>query len=300
LIVVHRTIDGAFTDETMLPDAAGNPAAWPSVTVIIDGAVITADPTGHCERVLSRGAIHATRDWRRHRVRSLTPRTEMLSLIWRAAGALGSLRSPGLPRSPASTQGTADRIDDRALAHVDRIARSMRMREGDPSHHESREALVGELLAPLAHAGVDIDPSGYSAVRAWSAPDLEPVARVLEAVMSPMSNRPAAIDVARLLGCGERQALRRMNEYIRRMHVTVRSWREYVFDIRLFVALLAMGCPKGKLNEVASWVGFSSATSLCHAFTNANLPSPGEARDSLLTLGEGLFRPIQHQAREAI
>lgn len=281
LIVVHRTIEGAITDETMLPPASGKPGAWPSVTVIVDGAVITpAKQSGQPERELSRGALHTTQDWRERRVRSLTPRVELLSFVWRGAGALGKT---------ASNHAPADRIDDASMAIADRLARSMR--QGDPSQHNTCEALIGDFIHPLEHAGVNISPEGFASVRAWGAPDLEPMARVLQAVMSPMSNRPAAVDVARLLGCGERQALRRMNEYIRRMHVTVRSWREYVFDIRLFVALLAMGYPKGKLTEVASWVGFSSATSLCHAFTTANLPSPSEARDSLLGVGEGLFRP---------
>ncbi|MFO0659981.1 MAG: hypothetical protein U0165_09150 [Polyangiaceae bacterium] len=150
----------------------------------------------------------------------------VLSFIWKQAGRLGTSTPGGehFARLPPPTLVLADQIT-KALAQSDPWLRAGKKTCG--KNQPTSPPSTAHLCAQKA-GQVQLDPGK--------------VAGVLQSVMAPLSNRPAAVDVARMPGCGERQALAHERLHQENARDGVELARLY-FDIHA-CALLAMGNPK--------------------------------------------------------
>jgi len=171
---------------------------------------------------------------------------------------------------PVVTSGRLSPID---LARARVFADALSDARSDPG------SAAGELLAMLASSGLPVRPVEREA---WATSPLDArIADALSATVFTPGTLATAKVLAAQLGMDEKPTLRAINDYLRRLHLTVRSWQAYATRIRVDLGLFAMSAPGARTEEIARLLGFSSPTAFCHAFTRAGLPSPGAIRDIL-------------------
>jgi AraC-like DNA-binding protein len=212
------------------------------------------------------GDTHIAPEWSDVTLRGLRRTTDYVRLFWRARGTMSDeLEASGRIGIVASTHTTARRLAEALVS-------------SDPA---SARAAAFDVIDGLRSSGVPFigeacDPRRHEVPAAAHA-----MARALERVLTPFSGQPMAIDLARQLGVGEAQALRRVADHFGRYHVTVGAWREYVRGMRMALAAFFASVRGARTEHVSRLLGFSSPTSLCHAFLKAGLPSPMELQREL-------------------
>jgi hypothetical protein len=91
--------------------------------------------------------------------------------------------------------------------------------------------------------------------------------------------RPMVVDLMRALDCSERQARYLVGEYVEAYALQgATEWRTLVNVWTTYLAGLLMTAKGATTEGVAGLLGYGSPNALCHALTNAGLPSPGEMR----------------------
>ncbi len=241
---------------------------WLDARMVLRGRVEASDERG--SSILRPGDLILNDRFRGRRLRSLSRDVDMLRVCWRRGGALDDAlggRSRAHRVGP-DARSIDDETRDRALA----VATAL---EADTTHAAHRDQEIAGLLRRLRRHGAALAANRWPLMAANSSAADERVGRAIEQVLTPLSQAPAAIDLATALGCGERQALRLANRYFKRLHITVGSWREYLVGLRVALGTTAMSHPLARTDSVATWLGFSSATSFCHAFSSVGLPAPG-------------------------
>ncbi|AUX48741.1 uncharacterized protein SOCE26_102820 [Sorangium cellulosum] len=194
--------------------------------------------------------------------RSLTAGTSLLHLVWRPGGPAGDgLPTGGLVRVPPSAWST--------------------LRPGPLGDREGAVRFGERLAAQLRSQGIPLAPDAFEAAGASIEPADATFAQALQQVLFPLRARPMAVDLARVLGCSERHALRHASRYFGRYHLSVCTWREYVRGMRLGLGVFFMSHKRSRTDQASALLGFASPVAFCHALKEAGLPSPGAVRDTL-------------------
>jgi AraC-like DNA-binding protein len=117
-------------------------------------------------------------------------------------------------------------------------------------------------------------------------PALQVVSASLDAHLSALDRSPAIEDLAAELGWNARRIHRSIKTLSERFGMAWSDWRSALQAHRMLAATRLLSAPGATTEGVARLAGFRSPTSLCHAFANAGLPSPGAlaraARDDVL------------------
>lgn len=114
-------------------------------------------------------------------------------------------------------------------------------------------------------AGLDLDEAQATDQRLQAA-----VARHL----SNLAEKPAIEDVASDLGWNARRVHRRLDAIAAKYAFTFSHWRGSLHYARLLAALRLLSAPEATTRDVARRTGFRAPSALCHAFSEAGLPSP--------------------------
>ena len=163
-------------------------------------------------------------------------------------------------------------ISPRDLARVERTL--ARIVSGAPR----LEADVADLFALFSGMGVLSDrPMGDLVVP--PSPRVARVGAAIDGVLSRSGVRPMVVDLMRALDCSERQARYLVSEYVGAYALQgAREWRTLVNVWTTYLAGLLMTAKGATTEGVAALLGYGSPNALCHALTNAGLPTPGEMR----------------------
>ncbi len=267
-LMLRIRLRGTTLDELLWGQASMRAERWPGVRIVLRGVMLARGPWGTME--LPAGSMIVCRDWHEVQLRSLTPDCDTLRVAWSQGGILGDgdcAEEPFFRLGPRACEAAHRLADVTALPEA-----------SDPAWH----AQASVLLHTLRAEGVPLRPELPRPL----GPDttLTRTARALERALLPPVGRPGAVDLATALGCGERHALRLVADYLRKLHLSVGTWRDYAVRTRLQVGTLAMSNPLVRTEEAAMALGFASATSFCHAFSLAGLPSPGSLRRKIAQL----------------
>jgi hypothetical protein len=154
---------------------------------------------------------------------------------------------------------------------VNELVEALRLGETRRAH---RAAI--DMLGVLRASGVPFEPDAERAVVHDVSVEAHAFARALESTVNRLSVQPMALDLAKELGVGERQALRRANDHFRAFHLTVTNWRDYMLGVRLAMGAFFSAAPGAQTAVVSKLAGFGSPVSFCHALRAAGLPSPQE------------------------
>lgn len=256
----HTTSEGTL-DDAVLPAPSLRAEPWPVALIVLDGALVTRGQAPG--RDLRAGDVRTFATWDHALRRTLSRHTDALVVAWRSSGRAAR-------GEPAVTSGRLSPID---LARARAFAAALSDARSDPG------SAAGELLAMLSSSGLPVRPV---AREAWATSPLDArIADALSATVFTPGTLATAKVLAAQLGMDEKPTLRAINDYLRRLHLTVRSWQAYATRIRVDLGLFAMSAPGARTEEIARLLGFSSPTAFCHAFTRAGLPSPGAIRDIL-------------------
>lgn len=252
LVVVRATHHGGQHDDGVERAVTTGGSSHAAVQFFLEGPHQLRQNAHDIE--IAGGTVSASHDLRASVSRSMSHRSDVLVLAWRKESALGRALAHDdlLDLSPKGRAALAQ------LAHA--------MRANDRPVDALRNA-----LAALAAAGVPVDPNVRFAPP--TAGEIE-VARAIEATVFPLTARPMAVDLARALGVGERQTLRRVNTFIAKYYASGSTWRGYVHAMRIGLSAFFMSHPRATTEHVSQLLGFSSPTSFCHALQLAGLPSP--------------------------
>lgn len=262
LVIVRTRHEGGLVDDALERAVTTRASEWSMVRFVIEGTLLAS--RGASAVVLERGQAFASIAWGSVLLRSLTTVSEEVRFAWRTSGRSGELRG-------------CDGLLSLTPSARDAFFRLAWLMKGVDS--EAARAAAREVVVALRASGVSLEPNLVkSAVPAAS----HEFARALERVLFPMTQQPMAVDLARALGVGERQALRRASDHFSRFHITVSTWREYVHGMRVGLGAFLMSQRRARTEHVSRLLGFGSPTSFCHAFHDAGLPSPLETQRLLL------------------
>lgn len=260
LVVLRTRHEGARFDDTLYPETSAGSTSLRFVLgaplVVRAGARLLDLGTGRLDTSSEHGASHA---------RSLGTSSDVLTVGWRVTAGARARLPGGVDVAPSAS--VAARL--RAFAEL--------LSDPQAGPHALGPAL-DDVRAALASEGLDVPPRA-----AAGAPpcDLE-VAAAVQRIDASLPSHPTSVDLARALGVGEPHAVRRANAFFRRYYLCADGWRGYLRDRRLGHALFSLGHPRARTDEVARALGYRSATSLCHAFQRAGLPSPRAVQRELL------------------
>ncbi len=247
LVVVRERQRGAIVDERIMPERIDG---WSAARFVVRGPLAT-------ERAdLREGDVLFLPTYGDAPARTLDDELDTITILWRSGGVVGEA---------VSTADTS-RPSPRASLALRRLAESLAA-EGPPL---VREATLGALDA-LRAEGLPLSREPHLAL---PTQDEMEVARAVEQVLLPLSRQPMATDLARALCVCERHAMRRVNAYFARYYRSLTTWRDYVRGMRVLLGTFFIAQPKATTESVSRLLGFSSPTSLCHAFRDADLPSP--------------------------
>ncbi len=172
-------------------------------------------------------------------------------------------------------------ISPRDLARVEQTLERIVLGKGGP---RALEADVADIFAVFCSLGVLSDRSlGDLVVPA--SPRVARVGEAIDGVLSRSGARPMVVDLMRALDCSERQARYLVNEYVGAYALQgATEWRTLVAAWTTYLAGLLMTAKGATTEGVAALLGYGSPNALCHALTNAGLPSPGEMRRIVASL----------------
>ena len=260
LIVIRTVHAGGRNDDALEQVMTTEGSEWSGMRFVVDGPLLVRHGAG--ATVVSPGEAFASPAWRDAAARSLTDRSDVLAIVW---------RSPG-PRVIGG-HGLVT-LTPPARAGLLRLAGTIAERDTASAVWAAREA-----IACLRAVGILVNEVS----RAPLPPPDHAFARALERTFFPMTSCPMAIDLARALGVGERQALRRANAFFRHYYASGSTWRDYVRVMRVGLGTFFMSHPQARTEHVSRLLGFASPTSFCHALHEAGLPSPRAVRRALLS-----------------
>lgn len=263
LLVIRRRVQNARFSDHLFELSSRRPAPWPRVRLLLEGHAI-ATIGGRETRLGPGDAVIADR-W------DAAP--------WTADSDTTDTIYVGWPDGSAGvTETRAARQIPRVVAAAKRLAETMR--PGTPraaTRHDTQDLLRGlEAEGILPHAARFDDDC------ALVTPSFSRFADALGSVLSRTHDWPMAVDVASALALGERQVTRLAAEYFRALYVSVDSLGAYLTKSRMWLVTAAMTSLGARTEEVARHFGFSSPVAMCHAFTAADLPSPGSFRQALI------------------
>ena len=261
---------GVETDEALMFPAC----AWsgygdrPRLDVVLQGQV--RDVENGVTRWLGRSHFAIGRALDSLYMRTQGPEVVLLSVEW-SLGSLGTSAPVGLPSGSLSPRDAAT-----LAASVDALL--------TPAHEATAAGRIGDVVALLRSAGVPFD--------AWRARDLvapvpSSLQRVADAVgrnLSRLGDSPGMAELERELGVSRRRVAQLVGELAGRYGLNGTDWRTMRDRWRVLASLLAMSNPAARTEVVARAVGYGSANALCHAYREANLPSPGLVRGALARL----------------
>lgn len=192
-----------------------------------------------------------------------------LSVEWNL-GSLGTTAPIGLPMGSLD----AAAVEHLTTATLDLLANNEEV-TGSPL------SIISRVLARLRSVGVPFD--------AWRARDLvvpvpSTLQRVADAVgrnLSRLATKPGTANLEQDLGVSRRRVAELVSELAARYGLNGTDWRTMRDRWRLLSSLMAMSNPRARTEDVARAVGYSSANAFCHAYREANLPSPGMVRTEL-------------------
>ena len=177
----------------------------------------------------------------------------------------GSASIASLDRTPATPRELA------------RIASALREITRENAPYETLAAAVAELFRVFASLGL---VRAHAAVDLCApSPRLVAVGHAIDGALSRTGTRPMLVDLTRALDCSERQARYLVREYLGAYALQgATEWRTLAGVWTTYLAGLLMTAPAATTEGVAGVLGYGSPSALCHALTNAGLPSPGEMR----------------------
>jgi hypothetical protein len=225
------------------------------VHAFVDGNTIT----------LSSGEAIATSSISELRTRSDSAHT--LELDWDPDSVVGRRSSDGHSRLGRSTLEQAHELS-RALADT------------TPSERQSLVRSTKRVLAALSSEGLPLDPDGVESALAASHALDQMLFSAVDRALSRLENSPDTLDVVSELDWSRRTLSRRMARMNQRYQVhTSGDWRSQRDFYRLLLGSLLLSHPSATTAGVARSLGYRSPEALCHAFSNAGLPSPGSIRE---------------------
>lgn len=152
--------------------------------------------------------------------------------------------------------------------------------------HDGARALgdvLPEALGVLAAEGLPFDARGarHDVAEAPIDPDDQRLLDAVDDTFSNLAGGPAVIELEQKLGWSRRTVSRRTHALHARYGLTGlegESWRSVRDFYRLLVGSILVTHPRMTTRLLATTLGYSSPEALCHAFANADLPSPGSFR----------------------
>lgn len=316
LIIIRRRMSPTLMAESLLSTPSKRNERWPSVTLLLDGHAVVEH--ARCEAELAPGQLTFSDDFGMAPLRTLGDSAlETVTVAWRDShehqvrAARGSMTPEGASRTRGRGLSSAarPRAAESATASPSlRLAATHLATELSGAHPAMPRAEVSALVRALRASGFPLpvttlekpeetaSPSGYegwTCRRALTSPEahankLNRFGRALAELMGGMSDRTMRVDLSQALGCSERTVTRLAAEYFRTLHLSVDGWRDYIVNLRLWLAVAAMGSVGARTEVVSRSLGFKSPVALCHAFAAARLPSPGGLRNHLVRGGSRL------------
>jgi len=235
---------------------------WPCVGVPLSGHGVMRD--AHSSAEMRRGYLGLVARGTEFRARTERAPAFGVFVQWDPA-VFGRASDVSLDRVPISPRDLA------------RVAAALRAITRDGAPHDTLAANIGELFRVFAALGV-IQAPALVDLRAPS-PRLMAIGDAIDGVLSRAGTRPMLVDLTRALDCSERQARYLVREYVGAYALQgATEWRTLAGVWTTYLAGLLMTAPTATTEGVASVLGYGSPSALCHALTNAGLPSPGEMR----------------------
>jgi AraC-like DNA-binding protein len=263
LVIVRARYRGAYRDERHSRELAEGCA---SVRFVVSGRLAARDPRGEID--LRAGQLYVSATHGSSPARMLVPESDCLLIGWRTRPDLCERPSGDARLELSPTTKTA----------LLRLAEAL---DASNAVAPTASAAAAGALAALRSEGLPMPDAIHANDTSQFATEHD-VARAVERSAGSLSSHPTGIDLAADLGVGEHHALRRANAYFRRFYFSVGGWREYLARRRIDLGAFFMGRPDARTEEVARALGFRSATSFCHAFQAAGLPSPRSVQRELL------------------
>lgn len=154
-------------------------------------------------------------------------------------------------------------------------ADALRVRFEDPPCEQ--RATFRDAFDAFRAAGVDHGLSSEALVGGPTELEVR-IAAGIDAQLASLATAADARTLAEAVGLSERQLQRRIREYMRKHHQNARSWRDLRNRWRVQIAAVLLGNGHGTVAEVASEVGYASATALARALAIHGMPPPRALR----------------------
>lgn len=152
---------------------------------------------------------------------------------------------------------------------------ALRVRLEDPLSEQ--RATFRDAFEAFSAAGVDHGLSSEALVGGPTELEVR-IAAGLDAQLASLATAADARTLAEAVGLSERQLQRRIREYMRKHHQNARSWRDLRNRWRVQIAAVLVGNGHGTVADVASEVGYASATALVRALAIHGMPPPRTLR----------------------
>jgi hypothetical protein len=237
---------------------------WPCVGIPVRGHGVMR--SGDCSIDMRRGYMGFAKTGSSFRARTEPADAFGVFVQW----------DPAVFGHPSELELSRTRIAPR---DIDRIAAVLdEITTGDPDS-TSLAAMVAQLFQIFASLGVFSSTPALGDIVTPPPARMVRVGRAIDGVLSRAGNRPMVVDLSEALDCSERQARYLVREYVNAYALQgATEWRTLVNVWTTYLAGLLMTAPDATTERVAGLLGYSSPNALCHALTNAGLPSPGEMR----------------------
>jgi AraC-like DNA-binding protein len=206
-------------------------------------------------------------------MRSQAEELLLLSIEWNL-GSLGTDAPIGLPVGRLAENDRADVTAAVEALLSQEIAESQSFAVG----------AIGRVLACLRAAGVPFDSWRAKDLLAPVPIQLQRVATAVGRNLSRIGARPGTAELEQELGLSRRRVAQLIGELTARYGMNGTDWRTLRDRWRLGSSILLMSNPRARTENVARAVGYGSPNALCHAYREANLPSPGSVRQAIARL----------------
>lgn len=113
------------------------------------------------------------------------------------------------------------------------------------------------------------------------------LATALDGLHSTLEGRPMLVDLEDALSLSARHLNRLVSDHNARFGFNAGNWRDTRNRWRLLMGATLMTADGATSELVSRVVGYSSSATMCRAFSRAGLPTPGETRELVRSLGPG-------------
>jgi AraC-like DNA-binding protein len=156
--------------------------------------------------------------------------------------------------------------------------------------------VAAEIISILRAAGLPMTKLTSSDLAAHASatttPEDQRLVTALDIRLSNMESHPSLDEIASDLGWSDRHTNRRIGQLVDTDTIPWAQWRTWLRAVRLMNAFRVLSLPEATTELAAKKAGFRSPTALCHAFTKANLPSPGALSKACQSGGLDAWTPI--------